>query len=67
MGVETEMSIENIRYEEFPDCDSFIIGDKNQAEFKSFGYNIPEVLTYLKSTGKNFEELTVEELEQFRI
>lgn len=60
------MSIKNIKYEELLDCDNFIIGNNEQKEFISFGYRIPEVCAYMKEAGKNFEELTEDELAKFK-
>ena len=49
-----------------PDCDNFVVGNKEQTEFKSFGYNIPKVCAYLKKTGKSFEDLSTEELDKLK-
>ncbi|MBQ7294984.1 MAG: hypothetical protein IJW86_02195 [Clostridia bacterium] len=48
------------------DCDNFVVGNKEQTELKSFGYNIPKVCEYLKETGKRFEDLSAEELDRLK-
>ena len=68
-----ELTIEEIEQfrtdkfiEELPDCDNFIVGNKHQKEFVPFGYRIPDVCAYMNETGKNFEELTEDELAKFK-
>ena len=68
-----ELTIEEIEQfrtdkfiEELPNCDNFVVGNKDQKEFVPFGYRIPDVCAYMKETGKKFEELTEEELAKFK-
>lgn len=49
---------------ELPDCDNFIVGVKNT--FEPLGYNLPLLMDYLKKNKKRFEDLTENELKQFK-
>lgn len=58
--------MEVILVKKISDCDNFVVGNKEQTELKSFGYNIPKVCEYLKETGKRFEDLSAEELDRLK-
>ena len=47
--------------DDYPDIDSFVIGNKEVDKHIPLEYNLPQIVEYMKRTGKSFDELTDEE------